>query len=192
MSATSAPFGLRPVYNPSGVVRQSAGTIASGYGVSIYQNSPVRIAPATAGGETAGTLAAAAAAARFIGVFCGVEWTDSDGRRRVSNKWTANTTGTDIVAYYTRDPSIVYEIQADGSVASTNVGNQYNYSAPGGNDTTGLSTQSLATATGTSTGNAQLRVLGASSLPGNAFGDAYTIVHVQIAQHQNVADIAAY
>ena len=118
MSTTvNAPFGLRPAYSPSGVIRPTAFTIASGYGANIFQNQPVRIAPATSGGETEGTIVASAVGAPFIGAFQGVEFTDSDGRRRVSNKWTASQVGTDVVAYVTLDPTIVYEIQANGSIA---------------------------------------------------------------------------
>jgi hypothetical protein len=104
----NAPFGLRPVYSPSGVVRPTAFTIASAYAQNIFQNQPVRIAPTTGGGETEGTLVAAAVGAAFIGSFQGVEFTDGEGRRRVSNRWLASTVATDITAYSTLDPTIVY------------------------------------------------------------------------------------
>jgi hypothetical protein len=77
------------------------------------------------------------------GAFAGVEWTDTTGRRRVSNYWPANTayqTGS-CVAYFYNDPNIVYEIQADGSVAQTSIGldaNLSNFAA--GSNVTGLST----------------------------------------------------
>lgn len=190
MSSTSAPFGLRAVYSPSGVIRGTNGTIASGYATDIYSNQPVRIAPATAGGETEGTIVAAAAGARIIGNFLGVEWTDSDGRRRVSNKWTASTTGTDIVCYYHRDPSIVYEIQSNAALNVADIGKQFNHTAPSGNATTGLSTQMLDVASAAA--NAQYRLIGITQGPNNAWGDTYVIAQVQISQHQNVADVAAY
>ena len=191
MSTSSAPFGLRPSYHPSGVIRPTAYSIATGYAVNIYGNQPVRIAPATSGGETEGTIVAAAIGSSFIGTFSGVEWTDSDGRRRVSNKWTASTAGTDIIAYVTLDPAIVYDIQANGSMAANTIGQQYNTTAIGtGNSSVGISQMMLDTAT--SGTNAQLRVIGLTPGPDNAWGDNYTIVQVQIAQHQNVANAAAY
>ena len=113
MSATSAPFGLRAVYSPSGVVRPAAYTITSGYATTIYSNQPVKIVPSSTG---EGTIAAAAVGDRFIGTFCGVEFTDTDGRRRVSNNWTASTSATDIVCYVTPDPTIVYEIQSNAAL----------------------------------------------------------------------------
>lgn len=186
MSTTSQPFGLRPAFSPSGVVRPTAYSIATGYSANILQNQPVKIG-------TNGTIEAAAIGDRFIGTFQGVEFTDSDGRRRVSNKWTASTAATDIVAYVTLDPTIVYEIQANGSIAVTDIGKQADYTTiTAGSTVTGLSALMLDTATLTDTGNAALRIIGLSPGPDNAFGDNFTIVEVQVAEHQNVADRAAY
>lgn len=182
MSSTSAPFGLRPVYSPSGVVRPTAYSIASLYGSTIYQNQPVKLVD--------GQLEAAAVNDRFIGTFQGVEFTDSDGRRRVSNKWTAGQTGTDIVAYATLDPSIVYEIQSNAAMDATTIGAQYDFTAASGNTTTGLSSQMLDVAS--IANNAAFRVIGITPGPNNAWGDTYVIVQVQISEHQNVADIADY
>ena len=44
MPATSAPFGLRPVFHPSGTIRPVGTTIASAYNTAIFQNQPVAIA----------------------------------------------------------------------------------------------------------------------------------------------------
>jgi hypothetical protein len=186
MSTVSQPFGLRPAYSPSGVVRPTAYSIVSGYSANILQNQPVKIG-------TDGNIEAAAIGNRFIGTFQGVEFTDSDGRRRVSNKWTASQVGTDIVAYVTLDPTIVYEIQANGSIAVTDIGKQADFTTiTAGSTTTGLSALMLDTATLTDTGNASLRIIDLAPGPDNVFGDNFTIVQVQIAEHQNVADRAAY
>ena len=186
MSTVSQPFGLRPSYSPSGVLRPTAYTILTGYASNILQNQPVKIG-------TDGTVQAAAIGDRFIGTFQGVEFTDSDGRRRVSNKWTASQAGTDIVAYVTLDPSIVYEIQANGSLAVTDIGSQADFTTiTAGSTVTGLSALMLDTATLTTSGNASLRIIDLAPGPDNAFGDNYTIVQVQISEHQNVADRAAY
>lgn len=187
MSATSAPFGLRAVYSPSGTVRPAQYTILTGYATTIYQNQPVKIVPSSTG---EGTIAAAAVGDRFIGAFQGVEWTDSDGRRRVSNKWTASTAGTDIVCYVTIDPSIVYEIQSNAALAVTDIGKQFDFSVASGSTVVGVSTQMLDVASAAA--NASLRLLGITPGPDNAFGDTYVIAQVQISEHQNVADVAAY
>lgn len=187
MSATTQAFGLRPAYSPSGVIRPTAYTILTGYASNILQFQPVKIIP-TSTGE--GTIAAADVTDRFIGTFMGVEFTDSDGRRRVSNKWTASTAGQDIVAYVTLDPTIVYEIQSDAPIAVTDIGKQYNFTAASGSTVTGLSTQMLGVSTAAA--NAGLRLIGITPGPDNAFGDNFVICQVQISKHQNVADVAAY
>jgi len=186
MSTVSQPFGLRPSYSSSGVVRPTAYAIASGYGVNILQNQPVKIG-------TDGNLQAAAIGERFVGSFQGVEFTDSDGRRRVSNKWTASAVASDIIAYVTLDPTVVYEIQGSASLAVTDIGKQADFTAiSAGSTVTGLSALMLDAATLTDTGNASLRIIDIAPGPDNAFGDPFTVVQVQIAEHQNVADRAAY
>jgi hypothetical protein len=186
MSTTSQPFGLRPAYSPSGTLRPAAYTIVTGYAANILQNQPVKIA-------ADGSIQAAAIGERFIGTFQGVEFTDSDGRRRVSNKWTASLAATDIVAYVTLDPTMVYEIQANGSIALTDIGSQADFTTiTAGSTVTGLSALMLDQATLTNSGNASLRIIGVAPGPDNAFGDNFTIVQVQIAEHQNIADRAAY
>jgi hypothetical protein len=188
MSTTSQPFGVRPAYHPSGVVRPTAFTIRSGYGSNILQNQVVRIVPSSTG---EGTLEAATIDQAFIGVFQGVEFTDGDGRRRVSNKWLANQVGTEVVAYATLDPTIVYEVQADGSLDVDSIGKQFDLvSVSAGNTTVGLSQAVLDT--GSSASNAAFRVIGVANAPDNAFGDNFTIVQVQISEHQMVADKAAF
>ena len=189
MPSTASPYGLIPVNHPSGVVRPFAMTILTGYTSNIFQNQPVKIVPSSTG---EGTIAVADAgdADGFIGTFQGVEFTDSDGRRRVSNKWTASQYGTEVVAYSTLDPSIVYEIQSNATLTVASIGKQYNLTAISGNATTGLSSQMLDTATSAS--NASVRVIGITPGPNNAWGDDYVIVQVQISEHQNVADKAAY
>lgn len=177
MSSVSSPFGLKPAFHPSGIIRQQLSTITSGFPSDIFQFSPVRIDDATGA-----LVPAAAGASNVLGVFSGVEFTGTDGRRRVANRWEANTVGTDIVAYYVGDPFMIYEIQGDGPVAQANVGDQADYTALTGNTTTGLSSVALDTAT---LGNAAatLRVVGINPAADNVPGDDFTIVQVQIAEH---------
>lgn len=186
MSAISAPFGLRPSYSSSGTLRPEALTVASAYAANLFQFQPVKIG-------ANGTLEAAAVGERFIGVFMGVEFTDAEGRRRYSNRWLSGTIATEIVAYTMRDqPSTVYEIQSSGvpALVVDDIGKQYDFTAPSGSVVVGLSTQTLNAAS--SAVNASLRVLGLASQPDNAWGDPFVIVRVQISEHQDVADVAAY
>jgi hypothetical protein len=184
MSATNAPFGLRPAFHPSGLDRAQAlaGGIPSAYSSDILKGQAVLyvagsgvIEPVNATGDA------------LSGAFAGVEWTDTTGRRRVSNYWPANTayqTGS-CVAYFYNDPNIVYEIQADGSVAQTSIGldaNLSNFAA--GSNVTGLS-QATLNASILSTGvQGQVQILDLAPYVDNAWGDAYTIVRVQVARRQ--------
>lgn len=187
MSSTATPFGLVPAYSPSGILRPTIYSITSGYATTIYQNQPIKIVPSSTG---EGTIAAAAVNDRFIGTFQGVQWVDSDGVLRFSNKWTASTAGTQILATVTLDPTIVYNIQANATLTVADIGKQYDFSAAAGNAFTGLSAQSLDVASVAN--NAAFRIIGLTPGPDNNWGDAYPIVQVQIAEHQNVADIASY
>lgn len=187
MSTTSAPFGLQPAYHASGYVRPAAFTLANNAAVTLLQYQPVKL-------SSDGVVVPAAAGDAFVGTFMGVEFTDGDGRRRVSNKFLANTPATEVIAYITLDPAIVYEIQADGPVNITNIGNQFDFgNITAGSTVIGLSQATLAVGSVVTGGaTAQMRVIGITPGPDNNWGDNFTIVQVQISEHQNVATINAY
>ena len=210
MATTFIPFGLKPAYHPSGLDRSvpfvGTNTYIQGSnytapfsledGQAFYQYTPVAI---TTAGQL--TLAATAAATRGVyGSFDGVEFTDSQGRRSVA-KWAAKATllaSTEIVFWIFADPALVYEIQCNGSVTSAAIGQQYDFDATNnpasgysiGNGGAGFSTTALAASdVGTAT-QGQVRVVGLgreAAFPfgeTNQWGDAYTIVQVQISNNQ--------
>lgn len=186
MTTTSAPFGLKPSFSPSGTLRPgpSLYSIASGYATAILQNQPVKI-------HTDGTIQAAAIGDRFIGTFQGVEYVGTDGKLHESNQWIASTAGTNIIAFVTWDPSIVYEIQANATMTIANIGEQYDCTViTAGSTVTGLSQMMLDVAS--TAANAGLSVIGLTPGPDNAWGDAFPIVLVRISEHQFVADRAAF
>jgi len=209
MSATNAPFGLRPAYHPSGLDRAQAlaNGIQSGLAINILKGQPVSYVTAavlTATGLSSianGTIvasatpgnSAASSGYQVVGAFAGVEWTDTTGRRRVSNYWPTGTSGTAIVAYFYNDEKIVYEIQADGAMAQTTIGGEYNFSnITNGSTTTGLSQATLASASGqANAAQGQMRVVDLAPYPDNAWGDAYTIVRVTLPYVQLVAATTA-
>ena len=211
MSATFQPFGLKPVYHPSGLDRAvpfvGTNTFVPGTsysapyslssGQSFYEFQPVAI---TSSGQL--TIAnQTASSGKVYGVFNGVEYTNSDGRRSVA-KYAALTTlaaATNIVFWIFSDPAIVYEIQCNGSVTSAAIGTEYNFDTTTGSTVTdgyaigvggaGFSTTALL-ATAVGTGNqGQVRVVGLgreAAYPAgntNQWGDAYTIVQVQISNN---------
>jgi hypothetical protein len=182
MSATNAPFGLRPAFHPSGLDRAQAlaNGITSGYSSSILKGQPVKYV-------TGGVIQPAAAGDAFVGAFAGVEFTDTTGRRRVSNYWPASTayqTGS-CVAYFYADQNIVYEIQADGSLAQTSLGDEADLSnVTAGSTTTGLSQCTLSTTLVGAGNSAQCRIIDIAPYPDNDWGDAYTIVRINISEYQ--------
>ncbi len=198
MSATNAPFGLRPVYSPMGYIRGDAipAGIGSAYGTNIFQGSPVQM-------STSGTIIAlgtnsATATGDFIGAFQGVEYIDTTGKPTVSNFWPASTAGTIQYAYVAgyKDPTMVFEIQADGSVAQTAVGDQAAFTLAdlttvAGSTATGLSTARMSSTLKGAGTQGQLSIIGKSLSVDNDWGDAFTVVQVRIAQHQTVASKVA-
>jgi hypothetical protein len=211
MSTTLRPFGMKPVFHPSGLDRAVpfAGTNSFVTGVSysapyslsagqsFYQYQPVGI---TSSGQL--TIAATAAATSPVyGVFDGVEYTTAEGRRTLGKNASKATldAASSIVFWIFQDPSLVYEIQAAGSVTSAAIGSQYNFSAAANQTTAdgytigvggaGFSTTALAATAVASGAQGQVRVVGLGrevSYPAgelNNWGDAYTIVQVEISNN---------
>lgn len=211
MSTTFRPFGLKPVYHPSGLDRSVpfAGTNSFVTGVtytapyslssgqSFYQYQPVGI---TSSGQL--TIAATAAATSPVyGVFDGVEYTTAEGRRTLGKNASKATldAASAIVFWIFADPALVYEAQVQGSATSAAIGSEYNFSAASGYTTAdgyvigtggaGFSTTALAASPVASGAQGQVRVVGLGrevAYPAgelNNWGDAYTIVQVQIANN---------
>ena len=189
MSSINAPFGMRPSFHPSGLDRAVAlpNGIASAYNTGILKGQPVAL-------NTSGNIIAATAGSAYQGAFAGHEYTDLTGRRLVSNQWIANTayqTGSEVTYYYS-DPNIVYDIQADGSLAQTSIGDQANFSnISAGSTTTGLSQCTISTSLVGSSAVGDMRIIGLTPAVDNAWGDAYTTVQVQVSRSQFVATINA-
>jgi hypothetical protein len=215
MSTTYLPFGMKPAYHPSGLDRatQFVGTNSfqaatdntynAPYGLTVgqsfYQYQPVAI-------NSSGQLIPAptlAATGRMFGVFDGVEFTDSQGRRSVA-KWASKLTldaSTQIIFWVFSDPALVYEAQCNGSVPTTSIGLEYNFDATNtpivgtaiGNGGAGFSTTALAASPVAAGAQGQVKVVGLGrevAFPSgqtNAWADTYTIVQVQIANSQIVA-----
>jgi len=215
MSATFQPFGLKPVYHPSGLDRAvpfvGTNTFVPGTsysapysvsaGQSFWQFQPVAI---TSSGQL--TIAnQTASSGKVYGVFDGIEYTNSDGRRSVA-KYAAKTTldaSTNLLFWIFTDPALVYEAQVNGSATSAAIGTEYNFDTTTGSTVTdgyaignggaGFSTTALL-ATAVGSGNqGQVRVVGLGrevAYPAgntNQWGDAYTIVQVQICNNQFAA-----
>lgn len=191
MSSTLAPFGLMPVYHPSGLSRAQGLKVSIDETVtqSFFKYGAVQLG-------TAGLIvpmadaAWDAAADDLYGVFAGVEYTDSAGQRKVRNSWVGPITGaTDVYAWVWTDPLIVYEAQASAAVPKTGLGAQANFTAlDTGNTTTGISNLTLDATLVAAASQGHVRIVGVSPRVDNDWNDTYTILHVQIAAHVFVAN----
>lgn len=184
---TLAPFGLRPAYHPTGIDRPKVYSIASAYGTAIFKGDPVIL-------NTNGTITIGTAAADLLGVFNGVEYTDSTGKPNESNFWPAAQTilsGSEVRAYVWDDPDLVYDVQANGPVAQTAIGDQADVVMGAGSTQTGLSTTVMSSTLAGAGVQAQLRVIDFNRDNANAVGDLFTVVQVKIARHQYVANKVA-
>jgi hypothetical protein len=192
MSATNAPFGLRPAFHPSGLDRAQAlaGGITSALGSNILKGQAVKYSVA------GGVITPVTGTEAFSGAFAGVEFTDTTGRRRVSNYWpsgTAYQTGS-CIAYFYNDQNIVYEIQADGAVAQTSIGDEANLTTAAltaGSTTTGLSQSTLSSSLVGTTVQGQMRIVDLAPLVDNAWGDAFTVVRAVVARSQFFGSVVA-
>lgn len=215
MSTTFKPFGLKPVYHPSGLDRAvpfvgtntfvTGTTFTAPYSLSagqtFYQYQPVSL---TASGQL--TIANQTAASGTVyGVFDGVEYTTAEGRRTVGKSASKATldAATQIVFWIFADPALVYEAQVNGSATTAYIGRQYNFDTTAGSTVTdgytigtggaGFSTTALLATPVATTVQGQVRVVGLGrevAYPTgelNAWGDAFTIVQVQIANNTFVA-----
>jgi hypothetical protein len=197
MSATSAPFGMRPAYSPQGMAsaRSYPNGIASGYNTAILKYQPVAL------NSSGNIITATAGTNDFIGVFAGLFYVDASGIPHEANQWIAsqtyNTSGNTVAQGYGinvmvwDDPNMVFSIQADGSLAQS-LGGQVNFTnTTAGSTTTGLSAVTASASSLTTSGQGQLRIVELDPTIGNAWGDAFTIVRVMNARSQYVANKVA-
>lgn len=184
MSSTNQPFGFRPAYHPSGIIRPTEfpNAIVSGFGTQIFIYQPVKIV----GGFVQPITSSAD---KTIGVFAGVEYfvNNNSTVKSGSTGWPASATydGTSMRVWIWDDIDISYEVQAQGSVAQTALYSQVlTTNITAGNVNVG---QSGATVSNTTVGvgvQGQWTIYGVQQGPDNAWGDNFTILRVQQANNQ--------
>jgi hypothetical protein len=186
MTATAAPFGLRPAMHGSGgLLRPIRRTIDPAYTTAIYKGAPVLT---TAAGPINN---AAANSGRIDGVFIGCEYTDVSGKYNVSAYWPGTASCTNIVAWVLEDPNAIFEVQGSSSHTVADIGNGFGVVNPGSGSTqTGVSTCALDTST-TGTGTKQLVVVDVAQSEDNTWGDAFTILRVKLGNSVFAAALTA-
>lgn len=183
MPNASTPFGLKIVKNQSGVITRAPERIIVAAASATAANIPAIAAGdpvyIDGNGYVQKALTGAAGGNNIIGTFAGVEYSDSSGKRTVSNWWSTPAVydGSEVWFWFTAasGPDTIFEIQTYGGVngnTGTNIitqsiiGNTFNIVNPAGvfNKTTGFSVACLDTsgwtAGGTGAANGLLIVYG--------------------------------
>jgi hypothetical protein len=181
MANVDKPFGLRPLGNLSATGAQKqygyeiadnqSGAIYQGDLVTVYDGYVVKFAPAT---HTAA-----------LGVFNGCFYIDpTTGKPTWKNYYpgSVNITQGKIVADVIDDPSQLFIVQVDESVAQTDVGKNADVVGTGGSTTTGVSTMELDSSTIAKTAALNLKIVGLWDVPGNEYGTNAVVV-VKINEH---------
>jgi hypothetical protein len=120
MANPDAPFGARILKNKGGTHPTVVNTyrIANAYATAIYYGDWVKT-------TTDGTLVIATAGDAVRGVFLGCDYVDSSGVPQFKRHWTASTATLGSLGANARvadDPSIIVEMQSDGSMTSADIG----------------------------------------------------------------------
>ena len=187
MATTATPYGFKPLNHVGGTPYAGAVrhiSIASGFGTNIFNGSIVNIV-------AAGTIEvvtdigsnADAFPAGVIGVFVGCTYTDPTSKNKTfSNHWPTGTVASDAMAYVVDDPNVLFQVQADASVAQTDLGANAPLAAvqstSTGDTTTGVSTTALDATTAT-TATIAFRIVDFVESPDSTVGDAFTDVIVK-------------
>ncbi|MFA5898351.1 MAG: hypothetical protein WC829_04480 [Hyphomicrobium sp.] len=189
MSSTAYPFGMVPVQNlAAGYNTQGFETfnILDGYTTAIYFGDVVKMASTGLIEKDTGTTTLTP-----YGVAVGFSYVEPTYKYwNNSQYWPASTT-TGIATGFTRpsvkvvsDPNAVFMIQADGAIPQTALGANGDIVQTAGSSAIGKSRNALSSVTLDTVSTRPLRVVGLADLPGNEWGDAYTIVLVKFNNHQ--------
>lgn len=190
MSTTSAPRGLKPVGLLGGM--PFAGStrsllIKSGYATAIFNGDVVGFADVTNSTDD-GYIVRETAAGEVnpIGVFMGCSYTDPNtGQMTHSQYYPGGIAATDIRAVIAINPFTLYEVQADGAVAQTALGQTVDLvQTAAGSTTTGNSGMQADASTAAITGGCW-RIVDFVDRPGSAVGDSYTDIIVMMNQSEH-------
>ena len=181
MSNTAAPYGLRPVNLIGGqpyagstrLIKIASGATAMYFGQPVSVLSTGTIGPAT--------VTTTAPATGVVGVFVGCTYTDPNLNIPVYKQYWPSVAVSDAYGYVVDDPDIVMQVQANGAVAQTDLGNNIALVAFSGSTSTGNSTTAASVTSGTPdvTAALPLRIVGFVESTTSTAGDAYTDILVK-------------
>ena len=192
MASTASPYGLRAV-NELGGLPYAGSTRQflidpAGYNTNIYNGTIVyvnssgylNIVTGTGSDGTTNSFPGSGTLTGAVGVFVGCSYVNAQGQVIYSQYYPANTAsvnGSAITAYVIDDDRAVFQVQANGSMAQTTLGNNVflanAQSTSTGSTTTGNSNVAVSSSSQTTT--AAFRIVGFANVPGfSTVGDAYT------------------
>lgn len=188
MATSAQPYGLKPVNLVGG--QPYAGStrqvkIASGYASNIFNGAVVSVV-------AAGTIEIVsevgsnsdAFPAGTLGVFVGCAYTDPNTSQKTFRQyWPSGTVASDAVAYVVDDPSVVFQIQADDTLAQSALGTNIPVVNPtAGSTTTGNSTMAADASAIANTDTIAFKIIGFVNSTTSEVGDAYTDILVKFNQ----------
>lgn len=189
MSSTAFPFGMVPTqqlaqgYNTQGF---QAYQIEDGEATAIFFGDVVELLTTGYIEKDVGTTTLTPQ-----GVFVGCSYISPTlGYYLNSQSWpAATTTGVTTgagkpTAYVVNDPNAVFMIQGDGSIPLSALGANAAIVQTAGTAAIGKSRNALSVSSIDTTDTLPLRIVGLAELPGNDWGDTYTIVLVKFNNHQ--------
>ena len=185
MATSASPYGARPVGTLSASGSYTGKTrnlpIITTYATAIFNGDFVKIAADGTVAKDGGTTALTA-----VGIFMGCSYTDpTSGQKTFSDQWPASNAATDAMAYVIDDPNVVFQMQADEAVNTTDRGLNASVVQTAGSTAIGKSKNALDGSTPATTNTLPLRILdfvdGPMSLPpkGTTASDAYPEVIVK-------------
>lgn len=162
-------------------------SIASGYATSLYTGDPVTI-------TTDGSVIIGSVGTNMIGVFAGVEYTNSAGEIVFSRYWPASTTATNITAYVYDDPWTIFKVESDQdttALTASQVGENADFVSGSGDTTTGISGYQLDSSTQGTGSDVGFKILGSAEADGSFTSAGTTMdVYVLINEHFYKAAVA--
>ena len=177
MSATAAPFGLRPVGNLGGNYNGSFRQypILTTESTAIVFGDVVKLTDA--GTTTTIQKDTGTTSATPIGIFMGCRYTDlSTGQTQFSQVWSgaAHTNG---MVYVADDPNILFTIQADGAVNNDDIASNCALVQGSANTTLGISRVSLDISTAATTAALPIRIVDwLGGYDGDEYGTSFPIM----------------
>jgi len=154
--------------------------VASGYAANLGYYTPIII-------TTSGVINVAATTGRVDGIFLGWRSLTAPSTGAITapalKQWVSGTTYTGNAEFsyilFSNAVGGQFEIQANGSLAQTAIGDEANLVNPGTVSGIGNSSAVLSTTLAGAGNNAQFQIVDLAPIPGNAWADSYTIVRVK-------------